>query len=295
MKSLTILFPHQPFEPSSIDSVFEEEYKAAKLIGFPLAFYDHEALERDEVKEAFAQIPDSGGGTRTVFRGWMIPGEKYQIGHEELVRKGYHPVTTPEAYEEAHYLPLAYKHTKGECPRSGWLEGDDVNGAWNLYQGFCKKECIIKDWVKSAKSRWKDGCYIPANTTEKKFREIYEVFRNTRGKLFNRGVVLREFMPIVERGSSIAGLPVIEETRLFFWEGEILVLPSGSSPSPLEERSRWETVARRFQSNFMTVDVAYLEDGSWRVVEVGDGGVSGLPMGLEPTRFFSALWNSSLK
>lgn len=294
MKPLTILFPNQPFEPSKIDSVFEEEFNAARMIGFPTAFYDHEELEAGNAREAFSRLPETSESLRTIFRGWMIPGESYQDAFNILTEKGYLPQTSPDAYEEAHYLPFAYKHTEGESPRSAWIEGDDVDAAWELYQSFSGKDCIIKDWVKSAKSRWKDGCYIPAGTSEEKFREIYEVFRTTRGKLFNRGVVLREFMPIVERGSSLAGLPVVEETRLFFWKGRILVRPEGKSPSPMDEEERWLKIAKRFKSTFMTIDVALLEDGSWKVVEVGDGGVSGLPMGLDPERFFSALWNASI-
>lgn len=291
MEPLLILFPHQPFEPSIADSALAGEYEAARVIGLPTAFYDHEALENGNTAEAFRMLPESKTEQRLIFRGWMIPGEIYKAGFEALHAKGYRPEVSPEAYEEAHYIPFAYRHTEGHTPRSGWIEGDDVDAAWKLYNDFRAQDAIIKDWVKSAKSRWKDGCFIPAQTSKERFEEIFKVFRNERSKLFNRGVVLREFMPIVERGSDISGLPIIEETRLFFWRGKILVLPEGKSPSPLDERERWEEIASRFKSAFMTIDVAYLKDGTWKIVEVGDGGVSGLPMGLDPERFFSCLWN----
>lgn len=147
--------------------------------------------------------------------------------------------------------------------------------------------------MNSAKSRWKEGCFIPAGTDEDGFREIYRVFREERSKLFNRGVVLREFMPIVEKGSDVCGLPIIEETRLFFWEGKLVVRPRVASPSPMDEIERWELIASRFSSSFMTIDVAHLEDGTWKIAEVGDGGVLGLPLGLDPERFYGALWNCS--
>jgi hypothetical protein len=120
---------------------------------------------------------------------------------------------------------------------------------------------------------------------------MFRVFREERGKLFNRGVVLREFLPIVERGSDIRGLPLVEETRLFFWQGDLLIAPDKSSPGPLDEIARWTAIARRFQSPFMTIDVALLEDGSWKIVETGDAQVSGLPTGLDPERFYASLWN----
>lgn len=286
-----ILFPHEPFSPRKVDSEFVSEYEAARVIGFPTGFYDHEAITCGERERALTYLPSVSAPQRLILRGWMLPGEQYAALYEALVAKGYQPQTSPQAYAEAHYIPNAYRWTEGHSPRTGWIEGDNVDKAWQLYQDFSAKDAIIKDWVKSAKSRWRDGCYIPAMTTEARFKEIYRVFREERGKLFNRGVVLREFMPIIERGSDIRGLPVVEETRLFFWRGQLVVAPSATSPSPLDELARWKMVAQSFGSPFITIDVAQLTDRTWRIVEVGDGGVSGLPIGLDPEKFFAALWN----
>ncbi|WP_240358390.1 ATP-grasp domain-containing protein [Myxococcus vastator] len=51
----------------------------------------------------------------------------------------------------------------------------------------------------------------------------------------------------------------------------------------------FEPLARRIGSPFLTLDVAMLQDGGWAVVEVNDGGVSGLPPGLDPRTLFEAL------
>ncbi len=291
MKPPLILFPHEPFSPRKVDSEFAAEFEAARMIGFPTGFYDHEATEQGNAEAAVRLLGGAGRGQRLILRGWMIPGDRYAELFAALKSKGYEPQTSPEGYSEAHYIPGAYRWTEGDSPRTGWIEGDDPDQAWLLYQGFKSRDAIIKDWVKSAKSRWKDGCFIPAETTEQRFREIFQVFREERGKLFNRGVVLREFMPIVERGSDIRGLPIIEEIRLFFWAGSLVVPPSATRPSPLDELPRWERIAKRFSSPFITIDVAHLTDGTWSIVEVGDGGVSGLPIGLDSERFFAALWN----
>ena len=183
--------------------------------------------------------------------------------------------------------------SKGESARAEWIEGDDVTRAWQLYQGFRSKEAIIKDWVKSAKSWWLDGCYIPRETNASRFREIYRVFRSERGSLFNRGVVLREFLPISETGRDMRGLPTVEETRLFFWNGSLLVRPEHASSALLGTLPRWEAVARRFKSPFISIDVAELQDHRWKIVEVGDGGVSGLPTGLDDKDFYSTLLKMS--
>ena len=293
MKTPLILFPHQPFSPREIDSEFAAEFEAARTVGFETGFYSHEDVEAGDLELALRELR-KGEEQQLILRGWMLPGESYREFYQALRSKGYLPVVNPEAYEEAHYLPLAYQHLEGHTSRSSWIEGDDIDEAWRLYQGFREHDAILKDWVKSAKSRWKDACYFPAGTTEERFREMFVIFREERGKLFNRGVVFREFLPIVERGSDVSGLPVIEETRLFFWKGKVVVPPKGRTPNPMDEAERWEKIAKRFQSPFITMDAVYLTDGTWKIVEVGDAGVSGLPITLDPELFFAALWNKSM-
>ncbi len=293
MSNPLILFPHQPFSPREIDTEFTSEFESARSVGFDISLYDHEAIEKHEICRGLKNTNPKYPNQPLILRGWMLPGEAYAKLYQGLVKKGFNPITKPDQYEQAHYIPLAYPQTKGHTPKTAWIEGDDPQQAWNLYQEFNSKEAIIKDWVKSAKSRWKDACYIPAHTQKERFLEIFQNFRSERSKLFNRGVVLREFIPIVERGSDIRGLPIIEETRLFFWHGKLVVPPQAKSPSPLDEIERWQMIANRFQSKFMTIDVALLTDGTWKIVEVGDGGVSGLPVSLDPERFYASLWNHS--
>ncbi|GHC54038.1 ATP-grasp domain-containing protein [Roseibacillus persicicus] len=290
MSAPIVLFPHQPFSSGVPDSEFASEYEAARWLGFSIGFYSHEDVEAGSLTEALTGLPP-GKGQLLILRGWMLAGESYALLYAALLAKGYSPAVEPVAYEEAHYLPLAYRHLVGETSRSAWIEGENPEEAWELYQGFRTEDAIIKDWVKSAKAKWKDACYLPAHTERERFLEMFSIFRRERGKLFNRGVVIREFLPIVERGSDVGGLPVIEEVRLFFWQGKVVVPPQGRSPNPMDERERWEEIARRFQSRFITMDVVYLTDGTWKIVEVGDAGVSGLPITLDAGRFFAALWN----
>ena len=42
----------------------------------------------------------------------------------------------------------------------------------------------------------------------------------------------------------------------------------------------------RLQSSFYTVDYTECADGSFKVIETGDGGVSGLPDSLSPDLFY---------
>ncbi|WP_239014334.1 ATP-grasp domain-containing protein [Archangium violaceum] len=53
--------------------------------------------------------------------------------------------------------------------------------------------------------------------------------------------------------------------------------------------SAFEALARRIDARFFTLDVAMLEEGRWAVVEVNDGGVSGLPASIDPRELFATL------
>jgi hypothetical protein len=296
MRALLILFPCDAEEPSKVDDALAPEYEAARFIGFQTALYHHGALFAGDLEGALAPLDGVRFEGAAILRGWMVPGEIYQSFYECLKARGILLEVSPQAYEQSHYLPLAYPLIAGLTSRSEWFKGDDETRAWAIYErSFQADDAVIKDWVKSAKKAWREGCFIPAGTDRERFGKIYRTFRQVRGKLFNRGVVLREFMPIVERGSDIRGLPLVEETRLFFWHHHLLVKPSSGPLLEPKHQERWEEVARRFESDFMTIDVARLTDGSWKIVEVGDGGGSGLPVGLDPERFYGALWNQSVE
>lgn len=286
---MLILFPSEPMSPKSVDADFKEEHQAAEKAGFETALYSHEALEKGNHSEALRQLSMRSSSQRTLLRGWMLPGELYASFYENLGQRNYQLETNPKAYEEAHYLPLAWPHIQGHTARSAWTRSDSPDEAWQLYQSFKSKPAIIKDWVKSAKSRWHEACYIPANTAEQGFHEITKNFRNERGRLFNRGTVLREFLPLRRTGEDLRGQPIVDETRLFFWQHQLLVRPRPRSPGPLDQEKLWLQVVSRFASPFLSMDIAQLEDGTWRIIEVGDGGVSGLPSGLDPQDFYENL------
>jgi hypothetical protein len=105
--SMILLFPCEPFSPLRIDPGFVTEYEAARRVGFACAAYSHGALKEDKLETCLEMLPTPGEERRILLRGWMVPGEKYRLLHDALTAKGYLPQTSPEAYDEAHYLPLA--------------------------------------------------------------------------------------------------------------------------------------------------------------------------------------------
>ena len=122
------------------------------------------------------------------------------------------------------------------------------------------------------------------------FAEIFANFLTERSMLFEKGVVLREFHPFRVLHTDMRGMPLHEEYRLFFFDGELLTTPETALwPGPKESLPRWSALARRFGTRFLSLDVARDESGVWWVVETGDGQVAGLPGSIPPDAFYRAL------
>ncbi|MFO0660151.1 MAG: ATP-grasp domain-containing protein [Polyangiaceae bacterium] len=147
---------------------------------------------------------------------------------------------------------------------------------------------MLKDHVKSAKHRWRDACFLPADITRERFDEMLRTFIEARGSLIERGFVFREILPLKTRSTSMLGAPVHEEIRLFFWRGHALDLDTRSAIDDecLEKLSK---IAQRFSSPFVTIDVARTIDEGWAIIETGDAGVSGIPPAISDHDWYRAL------
>lgn len=286
---MTILFPNHPLKARLPDPDYEVEFTAAKEAGFACELYNLESLREGDLESAL-RVCEPEPRTTMLHRGWMMSDTLYQALYEGISRKGACLVTSPTDYAEAHYLPNAYRHIEDETAKSVWMTGRDMDEAWRLYEAVNSTDVIVKDWVKSAKHRWREACFIPAQTERRPFEEIMRAFLQARGNLFEKGIVFRRFHSLVELDEDLRGQPVHEEYRLFFWTGELLVTtPAVRAEGPLECLARWQAIARKFKAKFLTIDVARQNDGSWLIIEVGDGGVSGLPTSIEPEAFYRSL------
>lgn len=292
--SVTVLFPSLPFAPSTPDPDYEAEYRAAQGAGFSCVLFELEALRAGNAQAALRRChPAATTGELLIYRGWMMCDAHYALLHKGLLEKGYRPITDPAAYVEAHYLPLAYKHLEGITPETFWIEGRDAQAAWGLYSELCKTPLIVKDFVKSAKHRWREACFLPAETSREDFDRILDNFLTERGSLFEKGIVFRRFHALVQLGEDMRGMPIHEEYRLFCLDGQVIAHAPFYNPLDFERhKGDWGAIAQRFNNRFITLDVARQADGSWIVIEAGDGGVSGLPLSIEPEVFYPALWSA---
>lgn len=285
-----LLFCNDPRRPFAPDSVFDGEVAAARASGFETKVFSLEALVDGNADRALSRVPKAESPTPLVYRGWMTRDITYRRLYDALVAKGYTPQTSPEAYDEAHYLPFAYPLLEGETAETAWSYGDDLDAAHRAAMSLGAGPLIVKDFVKSAKHRWREACFVPDAGDRQAFDAVCSALRTERGERFEKGFVFRKYMPLRERGTSMLGAPLHDELRLFFWRGELLALSAYDDlPGGRASLDRFSALARRFRSPFLTLDVALTNDERWLVVESGDGGVSGIPPSLDDAAFYTAL------
>lgn len=105
-----------------------------------------------------------------------------------------------------------------------------------------------------------------------------------------QGVIIREYLPLKKLGvSDITGQPYTNEYRFWFLGNRMLNLSYYWSIAPDEviNSAKMNGEGMRFAQNvaniiskrvnFFVLDIAELEDGSWKLIEVNDGQMSGLP------------------
>jgi hypothetical protein len=279
-----ILFGRNPHQHDT----FDVEAEAAEALGIDTYQADLWALLSGNASRALAAVPERGE-LQLLYRGWMLTEEEYTSLDEAVSDLGHQLMTTPEQYATAHYLPNWYPRLAPYTARSVWTEGTNATEAWHAAQALGPAPWIVKDHVKSAKERWAEACFVPAGATKEDFERTCANLMEERGDRFERGFVVRRYLPLKPFGRTPAG-PAHLEFRLFFGRGRLLAAePYHDFDVEVPDFTAFEPLGRRIDARFFTLDVAMLEDGGWAVVEVNDGGVSGLPPSLDPRELFAAL------
>ncbi|MER5354844.1 ATP-grasp domain-containing protein [Kitasatospora sp. NPDC002551] len=175
---------------------------------------------------------------------------------------------------------------------------------------------IVKDYVKSRKHEWDEACYIPELADLPAVGRVVARFVELQAEHLAGGVVLRRFEEFTRVVWDTPGTPAggsggdseppaggrdtrpdgrrrAVEARVWWLDGEpVLVGPHPDLPGcpAAPDLSVVRPLVRALGCRFVTTDLAERADGSgWRVVEVGDGQVSELPRGIDPSGLLIAL------
>ncbi|MGW0792481.1 ATP-grasp domain-containing protein [Streptomyces sp. NPDC002911] len=280
------LFCCDPLQPRRPDPQFGQEAAAARRAGAQIALVDHDALLAGDVETAVGRVRRDSGPYW--YRGWMIPPARYAELERALAARGCALLTGASAYRTAHELPGWYEVFSGLTPRSVWrsLSTDEVPPDASVWSGLAGDlgpgPGIVKDYVKSRKHEWLEACFVPELRDAGRLAGVVGRFVELQGDFLAGGVVLRAYEPFVPGG----------EARVWWVDGEpVLVTAHPDTPVQVPE-PRLDAVGeavRALGCRWVTTDMALREDGAWRVVEVGDGQVSGLPADDDGHRLFTAL------
>lgn len=283
---MNILLPNNPLEPREVDPAFADQAAAAAAAGFSVHLVSFEALVQEKSpSRAVRRVPEGAGAC--LYRGWMLKPSNYRTLADALEVRGAPLAIAPDAYEYAHHLPCWYGDFEGVTAATAWTRSADIEHARAALRQLPDGAAIVKDYVKSAKHRWNDACYIPNVRDEATALTVVTAFVTDQGADLNGGLVLRAFRPYLQSGRDpVTGMPVIEERRLFLWHGNPLHLVGDESA--LLRNQDLQVAVSRLKSPFVSLDLARIEGDRWEVVEVGDGQVSGL-RDIAVQRFFLVL------
>ncbi|AUX42485.1 hypothetical protein SOCE26_039180 [Sorangium cellulosum] len=293
---MLVLFCSDPLAPRHPDSAFASEADAVRALGHDLALIDYEALLAGDPRAAVRRAPAAHAGL-AVYRGWMLQPEAYRRLHDALADRGVRLVNDPAAYEHAHHFPGWYPALQDHTPRSVWLPtGGDVaiDDVMALLRPFGDAPVFLKDFVKSRKHEWTEACFIPSASDRAAVERVVRRFLELQGSSLEGGLVFREFVELAPAGRHPkSGMPLAREHRLFFLDGapiaalrywdEAEYAAAAAPPDALR------ALAARVKSRFFTLDIAELLGGSFTVIEVGDGQVSGLPDHADRRAFYQEL------
>lgn len=307
----SIVFPADPFEHRKVDSEFQHEAEIVSELGGKIILVDHTELENgifvgkniltkvrakeylsasnDSERERLEEIfpANTTYNENAFYRGWMLSKESYELMHNELSARTIEMIASPWDYMAGFWISGWYEHFRNVTPASIWGPVEDFEDAVATGDFVQKVQAdlghgpyIVKDQVKSRKHEWETACFAPDGH---KLPAIAREFIRLQGESLAGGLVIREF----EDFNKAMG-----ETRVWWVNNEpVFQSPHPDSPDsfmPVDVSFIQQNV-NDFNRPFITTDLALRTDGTWRVMEVSDGQVSGTPRGFDTSALFKAL------
>jgi len=293
-----ILFCESPFQPKKVDEDFEDQFISAKENGFETLLFSFEDLTSvDDYSIATKRIMPAEKLVNVIYRGWMLTPKQYAILYNDLLRKNFKLVNTPEEYQNCHYLPDSLKYIEKRTPKTVFERFENEKSIDLLLEKsrvFGQKPVILKDYVKSEKHNWETACFVvDASDTHKLKQSIHKLIE-LREKHLNEGIVIREYLELNDLTiHSKSQMPLTEEYRLFFYNKRLVGIydywEEGEYKFSRPDTKEFEEIAVQVESNFFSMDIARQKNGELVIIELGDGQVSGLPDKVNRHDFYKLL------
>jgi len=265
---ITLLFPCSYDNIKSVDEAYEPEYKeVCSIPEFRTAFYDHDKLAANPGHHV-KLYPGLEPGL-CIGRTWMMKPEEYLRFHNDISDLGGQLINSVSEYNLTHLFPNVYPLIKGYTPNAIWFDNTQSIKADTVNREFSR--FLVKDYVKSVKGH-DFPSHFDTPIKQEELNTYIERFIDYRQPLFTGGIVLKEYIELKKYGSAA------NEYRAFYLFGEVLTVSRNSNQSercpfvPIELVEKFTGLP----SNYYTIDFGELDDGSFVILEAGDGQVSGL-------------------
>ena len=274
----TILFPSDYFNRNKIDTELEQEYIAAKKAGFGVMLFDYSSWFESK-KLVLNQNVDCD---LVLYRGWMMKPELYCEFEKQLKSLGYYPIVDSSSYKRLHEFVHVYPIIRNDTVHMVKFPLHtrmDVKFLQDIFGRF-----MVKDYVKSVKGS-DFPVYFDSTITQSEFDNWMEKFYECRGDLLTGGICIKKYLDLKKYDSHT------NEYRAFYYHNELMILMKSSNQiieyckPPVELINKYKML----DSPFFTIDFAELEDGSWTVIECGDGQVSGITDSSQTELFYKLL------
>lgn len=287
MKTI-ILFPSTYNTIKQVDDNFELEFNACESLNMETAFFDHDEFCSDGKFKSTLKL-NRRDIIQIILRSWMLNDIQYKKLQDKLNELNYKLINNTEEYSYCHYYPnVSEVVIDYSVPIVSMFHLNDMNDITiNRLQKEINTDIIIKDFVKSEKGT--DLFRISKSDAKTNLKDIINRFVEQRQPLFNKGIVIKKFVELKKYDG------ITNEWIAFFLNKKLISFQLNSEQKidgnkPCSDFIT-EVANKINDSNFFTIDVAEMEDGSWKVLEVGDGQVSGLSPFDNELVFFANIQN----
>ena len=276
-----ILFPSSFFSLSKVDEDLQQEYDAVVATGlFEVALFGYDKWF-DEDKLVLKNAPEEEH--LAVYRGWMMKPDQYERFYDQLLKQNIRLITEPEQYRRMHIFPNVYGSVKDDTAKMEVFPLHSQIDVESLKKSFDR--FMVKDYVKSVKGT-EFPKYFDRSVTQEDFDKWMEVFYKYRGELLTGGICIKEYLDLKMYGGKT------NEYRVFYINHDIATVCRNSAQGYYTSEPPKELLRKysNLNSPYYTIDYAELTDGSWRIIEAGDGEVSGLSEDQDYEQYYRALF-----
>ena len=278
---MLLIVPANPLRPRQADEHFAPEAEAARDFGIVVALIDHDALaDPGGAEQAVARVPNATAVA--VYRGWMMSARQYAELEAALSARGVKLRTDAAQFRRAHELPGWHHALAAVTPRAAWTDGGGEPAFRRACESLGPGPAVLRDYVKSMKHRWHEAAYIPDVADFPAAWKVASRFRELRDDEFTGGFVLRRFEDFAS-----------SEARTWWVDGSCrLTTAHPDTPGDLPQGidlALFTPLIRALGLPFVTADLALRADGTWRLIELGDGQVSDRPATSEAGPFLNAI------